>query len=343
MYSPTDISTLELLPFFELTPDLVCVAGKDGYFRRVNQAVITKLEYTEEELFAKPISDFIHPEDKAATQEQRKKLVNGQPLVNFQNRYVSKSGKVLWLNWTSIYFPEREVVFAIAKDVTEKRLAELEVEAKYNRVKNLVGYFKGNIERDRKYLAVSLHEELAQLLAVLKIDIDWIKTRKDDLPEVVAERLDHANAITTLLIKTIQRISFTISPGMLDDLGLTETLKWHCNELSLISTTKCSLSGTCNEALLSKEIQLDIFRVCQEALHNIIYHSNAANASIIISESDQEFSFCITDDGVGFDTAAITNHPGLTVMKERAASINASVNISSKTGFGTEVKLILKK
>ncbi|NCU04645.1 MAG: PAS domain S-box protein [Chitinophagaceae bacterium] len=340
MYLPKDISALELLPFFELTPDLVCIAGKDGYFRRVNQSVITKLEYTEQELFARPISDFIYPEDRTLTQEQRKKLIDGKPLVNFQNRYVSKSGKIIWLNWTSVYFPEREVVFAIA---TEKRLAELEVEAKYNRVKNLADYFKGNIERDRKYLAVSLHEELAQLLAVLKIDIDWIKAKKDELPAVVAERLDHANTITTLLIKTIQRISFTISPGMLDDLGLTETLKWHCNELSLISSIKCTLSGTCNEALLSKEIQLDIFRVCQEALHNIIYHSNAANAIIIISESELEFSFCITDDGVGFDAAAITIHPGLTVMKERAASINASVTISSKPGNGTEVKLILKK
>nr|WP_294906606.1 PAS domain S-box protein [uncultured Lacibacter sp.] len=343
MHLPKDISALELLPFFELTPDLVCIAGKDGYFRRVNQSVITKLEYTKEELFATPISEFIHPEDKAFTQEHRNKLINGQPLVNFQNRYVSKSGKILWLNWTSVYFPEREVVFAIAKDVTEKRLAELEVEAKYNRVKNLVGYFKGNIERDRKYLAVSLHEELAQLLAVLKIDIDWIKGKKEELPDAVAERLDHANTITTLLIKTIQRISFTISPGMLDDLGLTETLKWHCNELSLISAIKCTLSGTCNEALLSKEIQLDVFRVCQEALHNIIYHSSAANATIVIAENDHEFSFCITDDGVGFDVSATTNHPGLTVMKERAASINASVTMSSKAGCGTEVKLILKK
>ena len=119
MHLPKDISALELLPFFELTPDLVCIAGKDGYFRRVNQSVITKLEYTEQELFARPIFDFIYPEDKALALEQRKKLIDGKPLVNYQNRYVSKSGKIIWLNWTSVYFPEREVVFAIAKDVTE--------------------------------------------------------------------------------------------------------------------------------------------------------------------------------------------------------------------------------
>lgn len=336
-------SAFELLPFFELTPDLVCIARKDGYFQQVNPAVIKKLGYSAEELYAQPISNFIHPEDRSLTQQHRNELIAGKPLVNFQNRYVTKEGKIIWLDWTSVFLPGKELVFAIAKDVTERKLTELEVEEKYNRFKGLANHFKGNIERDRKYLSIELHEELAQLLAVLKIDIDWIRAKEIELPDVVTTRLDHAAVITEMLIKTIQRISFTISPGMLNDLGLVETLRWHCNEFSVISSINCQLEGSCNDESISKEVQLDIFRICQEALHNIMYHSDATNATVTIIENDTEISIYIKDDGKGFDITQPLRSPGFIVMFERAASINAAVHVQSKTGEGTTVNLLLRK
>lgn len=336
-------SAFELLPFFELTPDLVCIARKDGYFQQVNPAVIKKLGYSAEELYAQPISNFIHPNDRPLTQQHRNELIAGKPLVNFQNRYVTKEGAIIWLDWTSVFLPGKELVFAIAKDVTERKLAELEVEEKYNRFKGLANHFKGNIERDRKYLSIELHEELAQLLAVLKIDIDWIRTKEIELPDAVAKRLDHAAVITEMLIKTIQRISFTISPGMLNDLGLVETLRWHCNEFSMLSSIDCQLEGSCNDEAISREVQLDIFRICQEALHNVLYHSEATNATVTIAETDKELSFVISDDGNGFDITQLQHSNGLTVMKERAASINADVSVTSNPGTGTRVSVKLKK
>jgi PAS domain S-box-containing protein len=336
-------SAFELLPFFELTPDLVCIAGKDGYFRKVNQSVIDKLGYSKEELFSRLISSFIHPDDREITQLTRLKMIEGQPLVNFQNRYIHKNGSVIWLEWTSIYFADKEVVFAIAKDVTRRKETELQIEEKYIRFKGLANHFKGNIERDRKYLSVELHEELAQLLAVLKIDIDWIKSKEAELPDAVTSRLEHAGIITDMLIETIQRISFTISPGMLSDLGLVETLRWHCNEFSLVASIDCRLMGNCNDALLGEEMQLDLFRICQEALHNILYHAEATVATLTITETDTDLCFVITDNGKGFDVDAVQQSNGLTVMKERAASINAGISVTSKPGRGTEVNLKLKK
>jgi PAS domain S-box-containing protein len=339
----TQIAAMELTPFFELTPDLVCIAGKEGYFKKVNQSVINKLGYTREELTARPVKEFIHPDDQAVTAAEREKLISGQPLINFQNRYVAKDGTVIWLEWTSIYFSAEEVVFAIAKDITVRKMAELEVEEKYHRVKSLVGHFKGNIERERKYLSVALHEELAQLLAVLKIDIEWIRSKETALPEPVANRLEHAVAVTDLLMKTIQRISFSISPGMLQDLGLVETLRWHCNEFSLISSINCSVVGTCDESSLSSEVQLDLFRICQEALHNVIYHSGATEATVTITETDHELTICVTDNGKGFVVQEQFQTPGLQIMHERAASINAELTLESKPGSGTEVKVTIAK
>ena len=99
----TQISAMELTPFFELTPDLVCIAGKDGYLKKVNQSVIDKLGYTKEELLCRPVNEFIHPDDRSTTAAEREKLIKGQPLLNFQNRYITKEGAVIWLEWTSIY------------------------------------------------------------------------------------------------------------------------------------------------------------------------------------------------------------------------------------------------
>ncbi|MFY7840171.1 MAG: PAS domain-containing sensor histidine kinase [Lacibacter sp.] len=332
---------MELSPFFELTLDLVFVAGKDGFCRKVNKAVIEKLGYTQEEISARPIADFMHPDDRAATKTEREKLLNGVPLVNFQNRYLTKQGAVVWLEWTSIYLPDEEVVFAIAKDITVRKLAELDVEAKYKRAKSMVGHFKGNIERDRKYLSVALHEELAQLLAVLKIDIDWIRAREEILPPLINQRLQHATAITELLMKTIQHISFAISPGMLQDLGLIETLRWHCNEFSVISSISFRLEAEMDDIKLNKELQLDLFRICQEALHNIVYHAEASGAIIQIEETEKMLRVIITDNGKGFDLNEQADSPGLKVMRERAASIHADFAINSKPGSGTMIAVVL--
>src|SRR5947209_777054 len=149
--STMENQSLELFTFFEMTPDLVCIAGKDGFFRKVNPAVIEKLEFTTEELLARPISSFIHHEDQAVTHHRRIKLLNGQPLMNFENRYISKSGKIIWLAWTSIYFSDKEVVFAIAKDITERKHIEKEIEEKYNKFKSLANHFKISLEEDKKY------------------------------------------------------------------------------------------------------------------------------------------------------------------------------------------------
>ena len=74
-------SEFDLFAFFEMTPDLVCIAGKDGFFKKVNPAVIDKLGYTEEELFARPIASFIYTEDKDLTDESRTRLLSGKALL----------------------------------------------------------------------------------------------------------------------------------------------------------------------------------------------------------------------------------------------------------------------
>jgi PAS domain S-box-containing protein len=329
--------------FFEKTPDLVCVAGKDGFFRKVNPAVISKLGFTQDELIAKPIQSFIHPDDRELTQNNRTDLLAGELLLNFQNRYLAKNGAVVWLEWTYIYFPENEIVFAVAKDITHRKEVEKEVLEKYNRFKSLVSHFKSSIEKDRKFLAYELHEELAQLAAAVKMEVEMVALNVPGLPALAKTKMEHASTLAGLLMKTIQRISFSISPSMLDEFGLTDTVEWLCKEFSILNGIPCSFTCNYKEEKLSQEIKTDFFRICQESLSNVMYHAQADKVQVNIPEEKNTISLIISDDGKGFDLNQQKPSAGLISMRERAASINALLHIQSKAGEGTTIKVTVEK
>ena len=342
MSSPT-ITDLEVADFFEMTPDLVCIASKDGFFRRVNQAVITKLEYSREELFDRPILSFIHPDDQQITSNRRAALLTGESLLNFENRYVAKTGKIIWLSWTSVYISDKEVVFAIAKDVTERKLLELEAEKNYEKYKGRATHFKTSIEEDRKYIALELHEEVAQLASVVKMDIDWVRMNVPELSAFSNERIEHASVISNLLIKAMQRISFSISPVMLEEFGLNTTLNWHCKEFTVLNGIPCSFETAYDESDLTVETKIDFFRICQEAMENIMYHAQASKVIIRIEELDGKICMRISDDGRGFSIPEQKPGFGLISMRERAASINGAFDIVTGIGKGTSISVVIAK
>ena len=114
----------ELDRFFTLSLDLLCVAGFDGYFKRVNPAWQKTLGYTEAELLSRPYVEFVHPEDRVATTHESDRLSAGGELLYFENRYLHKDGTLRWLLWASTPYPELQVVYATAHDITERKAAE---------------------------------------------------------------------------------------------------------------------------------------------------------------------------------------------------------------------------
>jgi PAS domain S-box-containing protein len=110
----------DLERFFELSLDLFCIAGLDGYFRRVNSNFSRVLGYSEHMLLSRPFMDFVHPEDRAQTADVMSRLLRGQPVVQFQNRYASADGNWRWFEWTAKSVPEDRIIFAVARDVTDR-------------------------------------------------------------------------------------------------------------------------------------------------------------------------------------------------------------------------------
>jgi PAS domain S-box-containing protein len=115
--------------FFALSLDMLCVANRDGYFKRLNPAFTDTLGWSLEELLARPFIEFVHPDDRAATlREVERQVVAGQPVLSFENRYRCKDGSWRVLSWKSVPQPGGNMI-ATARDVTRERLAQQELES----------------------------------------------------------------------------------------------------------------------------------------------------------------------------------------------------------------------
>jgi two-component system, sensor histidine kinase and response regulator len=157
----------ELDRFFTLSLDMLCIAGFDGYFKRVNPAWQRILGYSEAELLAQPYMNFVHPDDRESTVAEAEKLDTGQEVLYFENRYLHKDGTIRWLLWTSTPYPEKQMLYAAARDITERKAAE-ETMASYAR----------ELETTQREL-----EDQAARLAQLVKELELAKRRAEEATE----------------------------------------------------------------------------------------------------------------------------------------------------------------
>ncbi len=104
--------------------DMLCIAGFDGYFKVLNPSWTRVLGWSRKELLSKPWTKFVHPEDRGSTENVRSVLIDGQEIYQFENRYLCKDGSIKWLAWNSFPYPEEEIMYGVARDVTDKKKME---------------------------------------------------------------------------------------------------------------------------------------------------------------------------------------------------------------------------
>ncbi len=163
---------------FDLSLDMICVAGFDGYFKRVNPAFERTLGYSEEDLLGRPFIEFVHPDDRASTEEEAAAISGGAGTVHFRNRYFAKDGSVRWIEWASQPLPEEEMIYAVARDVTDRIVLEQELQ-RLSHHDSLTGLF------NRRRFEEELRRQLAYTRrygsggALLLIDVDRFKQVND--------------------------------------------------------------------------------------------------------------------------------------------------------------------
>jgi PAS domain S-box-containing protein len=124
--------------FFSLTRDLLCVAGFDGRFTRLNPAWETALGYTKEEMLGRPFLEFVHPEDRDKTVVETSRLAMGGEVVSFENRYRCKDGSFRWLVWSARSLGSERLIYGSARDMTERKQIEEKLRQSEERARLMV-------------------------------------------------------------------------------------------------------------------------------------------------------------------------------------------------------------
>lgn len=129
----TDRKQIELereqfFKFFQLSPDMMAIADPNGCFKKINPSCIQLLGFSEAELLDKPFVDFVHPDDRQSTLDEMSRQIKTGYSLDFENRYMCKDGTSRWLSWRAIYDKDKGVTYATARDITEHKLAEIEIQ-----------------------------------------------------------------------------------------------------------------------------------------------------------------------------------------------------------------------
>lgn len=325
--------------FFELTADLMVIADIDGYFRDINSSWTKTLGYSREELLGRPYLEFIHPDDLAQTRQIiAEKLQQGDTVLSFENRYLTKDGSSVWFEWSSQPNVTKGITFAIARNITDRKRAETELKNSLQQLHQLTSYIEKVRENERIAISRELHDDLGQALTAVKIDLGLIKQKLNE-PEMLS-RLVKVSALVSDTIKTVQRLTSQLRPQILDDLGLEAAIEWHTREFAERSGIEVLLEMD-TEINIPPEAALTVFRIMQESLTNVARHSQASQVQVSLKNQPANISMVISDNGRGINESELNSKKsfGLIGMKERANSLGGTFEIKNLPGSGTQTIL----
>ena len=247
--------------------------------------------------------------------------------------------------------PSGEIV-AVYDDITERKQAEEELRVSRAQLRALAGRLQQIREEERLMVAREIHDEMGGGLTGLKMDLSWLLRKignADPGEERVAlmDKIHTSNALIDQMIKVVRRISADLRPSVLDDLGMIAALSWQSQEFTSRTEIQCEFVTSIDYINLEDETAIGVFRVFQEALTNVIRHSQATKVVVVLREDerslfgDESLVLEIRDNGRGITEEEILNPEslGLLGMKERVLAFGGEFSIRGEPGGGTSLVL----
>lgn len=345
--------------FFELSPDLLCIAGYDGYFKKINAAVSNLLGYSMEELYARPINDFVFCADKRATQQARNELTKSKTLFNFENRYVKKNGEIVWLSWTSLPVESDQLVFAIAKDITHIKRQEAD---RSSLLTNLT-----NVNEDLRQLTYTTSHDLRSpvnnLLAVLDL-LDFSKINDNEATELIRIVKMSGEYLKETLDNYVDALSEKHHElASLEDVELQESLDNVLKSIrSLVETSKATIQvdfSSAGKIRFNKNYMESVFL---NLLTNSIKYASPDRLPVIQIRSETVNGtdrLTFSDNGLGFAMEKVKdkifglhqkfhNHKdskgiGLYLVHNHITSLAGEITVDSQENVGTTFTMTFRK
>lgn len=321
---------------FEQNPIPMWIYDPDTFmFTEVNQAANEKYGYSREEFLKMSIFD-IRPENDIEKIKRNIEMSRGLSNSSTQEwTHISKGGKPMKVevSGSDIFYKSKQQRLVIANDITEQRKAE----------KRAISAIIEGEERERQRIAKELHDGLGQYLSAANMNLETVY---EDIPEM-DNTLDSSfkNGLELLgqAILETRTISQNLLPKAIQDYGLGLAVESLVNQLK--STNKgiqFYFYQNLQQAEIPNKIQINLYRIAQEALNNAIRHGNPKNIDIQLVYSEGEILMSIEDNGTGFDMNAISGEGiGLRSMKTRVGAMAANIDIVSTRQRGTIISVVI--
>jgi PAS domain S-box-containing protein len=302
-----------------------------------NPGLCTLLGYTADALAGVALPQLAAPDCREAVTRwaarQAARLGPGMPL---EAQFVGYTGQPLWVSLTLAAVDVQEaaghLVLAVMP-IDERKQAEQQLRAYASQVSALSGRLIHAQEEERRRIARELHDELGQMLTALQMAMSPARTLASGEEPCALPR-----TIIDAAIGQVRRMSATLRPPVLDDLGLLASLRELCRQHRELARMAVDVELVGDDRWLPPELSLTIYRVCQEALTNVARHAGATRVEVRFGAQPGHTVIVVRDNGRGFDPAAApAGHLGLLGMRERVKANGGRLELASAPGQGTTV------
>jgi PAS domain S-box-containing protein len=341
--------------FFNRSLDLHCLAGFDGFLKRVNAAWTATLGYTSEELRAQPYLALVYPDDRPILQQELERLQQGTDAVAFELRCVCKDGTIKWTLWNATPLLHQQLIIATGRDITKRKRAETAMQQSEDHYRELfhqayqmqehLRQLSNRIlaiqEQERARISRDLHDEVGQALTAINVNLAVLKKTLPANDTTAAARIADTQGLLEQTMETVHRFSRELRPAMLDDLGLLPALRSYVKVFTERTGIAVKLDAAHAEEIerLDADRKTVIYRVVQEGLNNIAKHAKAQRVDIAAHAVSDTVRLEIRDDGQGFKTAdKPVKRLGLLGLEERVRLVNGEFAVASEPGRGTVLR-----
>jgi len=335
----------------ESTEDSIYLVDRNRMYLFINKEHLSRFGMKANEVIGRRYDDFHSKEET----KEFKVRVNVVIKTRKSNRYVYESERVGG-HYLQTLSPVKDMegniaaVTVVSKDITELIQAEKDLKQanekllrEHKQRKILSKRLIDLLEKDRRQIAMELHDHIGQILASLKMDIEMIYRKLKPEHKELGARITAAQERTIQAIKDVKNISRGLRPAMIDTLGVVSSLRGLFNEIQRQTDIEIHFFSRNVPKRFAPEKELAIYRIAQEAMTNILKHARAKNVFVNLVKKDEELSLSVEDDGIGFGQYMVMKTTeeelplGLLIMRERAEQLDGEFTLESQAGKGTHV------
>lgn len=297
-------------------------------FIQVNKAAIDLYGYSEAAFLDMAFTDIRVEENNEKVKERTRKNNADNKLIKRTSMHHKKSGEIIEVEIyaTPLLINNENFVSVIVIDVTEKNLYE------HNIIKAII-----KTQEDERYeIGSELHDNVCQLLAVGQLNLGMLK---ESLEPSKIKWLDQCKENISMALEEIRNISHRLAPVFFNDKTLEEAFKRLLNAFNEKKQYEISLHFDDGIIVcgISKDIQLNLYRILQEQLKNILKYAKATLIEVDVLIYNDKLKMRISDNGIGFDAGVVKGGIGLANMKRRTELFSGKFEIDSSPGEGCTI------